>query len=393
MRKPAIEPAHASAAPQQPTRVWIIDATGRAADRLLPVLDTLDTRAECLGSYGVLATHLARPTTPAGPTIVVLANPATGLEDLRALTADHPGAVAVVLDERPTLDSAVEAMRLGAADLITADDSADELQAALGRAIDRARSEHRRDARVERLRGVCRRLNDARQQITSQVSGMCNDLVDAYQELSGQIDTLSLCAEFNGVVRQELDIESLLRVSLEFILAKVGPTNAAVFLPAATSEFSLGAYVNCDLASDAVEPLLDHLGETLAPRFEHRPGIHVFADRHETAQLFGGDPLWLEDRGTVVFPCHQDDECLAVVALFRDERQPFSADDAAALDMISRLFAAQLSRVIHVHHRHLPKDQWGWPSDELESVDDDQFDGLTDDEPNGWAEDDLDQAA
>ena len=38
-------------------------------------------------------------------------------------------------------------------------------------------------------------------------------------------------AEFGAVMNDELDLEHLLRKTLEFLLGKVGPTNAAIFLP------------------------------------------------------------------------------------------------------------------------------------------------------------------
>ena len=70
---------------------------------------------------------------------------------------------------------------------------------------------------------------------------------------------VTLASEFNSLIRQELDLESLLRVSVEFILGKSGPTNAAVFLPAASGDYSLGAYVNYDCPKDSAEVLMDQL--------------------------------------------------------------------------------------------------------------------------------------
>ena len=70
------------------------------------------------------------------------------------------------------------------------------------------------------------------------------------------------------------------------------------------------------------------------------------------------------------FSCRHDDECLAVVTLFRDRRTGFGEDHVATLDTISELFGGQLARVIHIHHRHLPKEKWGLSDDADDGADD-----------------------
>ncbi len=50
-------------------------------------------------------------------------------------------------------------------------------------------------------------------------------------------------------------------------------------------------------------------------------------------------------------PCSFDGECMAVLFLFRDAKEPFEDELAATLDSIRRIFAEQLSTVVRVHHR------------------------------------------
>src|SRR6185436_11876429 len=112
---------------------------------------------------------------------------------------------------------------------------------------------------------------------------------------SGQVLELSIASEFNGLIRQELDVESLLRTALEFILAKTGPTNAAVFLPATSGDFSLGAYVNYDCPKDTADVLLDHLAVVIAPRMEHQAELKSLATPEELAAFLGDDAHWLAE--------------------------------------------------------------------------------------------------
>ena len=86
----------------------------------------------------------------------------------------------------------------------------------------------RGEKKVQRLKRICRRLNSARQDANRQLDVLCNDLVNAYQELADQMSRVSLASEFSSLIRQELDVESLLRTTLEYLLTKTGATNAAV---------------------------------------------------------------------------------------------------------------------------------------------------------------------
>ena len=56
--------------------------------------------------------------------------------------------------------------------------------------------------------------------------------------------------------------------------------------------------------------------------------------------------------------------------LFRDGATPYSPEVLPLIRTMSALFAKQLARVIHVHHRHLPKDKWGHPGDPYGGADD-----------------------
>jgi hypothetical protein len=179
-----------------------------------------------------------------------------------------------------------------------------------------------------------------------------------------------IVTEFGGLIRQELDIESLLRTTLEFVLGRCGPTNAAVFLPTTSGDYSLGAYVNYDCPKETVDVLLDHLANTIAPRLAEGTNLIHLKDQISLARVMGEDAGWLGDSSVVGFPCRQEGECLAVFLLFRDRLSEYTPSLIEQLRTIGELFAAQLARVIRIHHRHIPKDQWGAIGDADDEADD-----------------------
>lgn len=185
-----------------------------------------------------------------------------------------------------------------------------------------------------------------------------------------------LADQFAVLVRGELDVEALLRQVLEFILAHVGPTNAAVFLPGASGEYSLGAYVNYSCPKETVEVLLDHLANIAAPRLESAVGLIHMTTPAQLQDHVGDSADWLNDSHMLGMACRspvassEPAECLAVFTLFRDRSMPFDQRHLPLLRAIGDVFGAQLARVIRIHHRHLPRDKWGSLGDPADESDD-----------------------
>jgi hypothetical protein len=270
---------------------------------------------------------------------------------------------AVVLTPEPSLELAVKVMRSGGVDLLGHDctDAAfAESVVAAGRRARLLRARARlEERRARRLRGACRELNRSRQTLMGQLANVCGDMAASYRDLSDQMKSVALASELNTIFRQELDLESLLRTVLEYTLKKVGPTNAAIFLPSQTGDYTLGAYVNYDCPRDTAETLLDHLSDIIAPAFESRDDVAVMRGLKDLRSEPGPAGEWLEDSAVAAFSCRVDGECLAVVVLFRDRRTPYAGSVPQTLKIIKELFAQQLSRVVKMNYRHLPKHQWG----------------------------------
>lgn len=299
-----------------------------------------------------------------------------GLELVRGLRELDGGLGIIMLARKADLDDAVNAMQVGVLDYIVGKIETTVLAARVEQAVDRARKLRNEQQRSERLRRVCRGVDvnhhpvGTHEEDAPDMAELDTDLATAYQHLSEQMAHVGMTAEFNSLIRQELDLESLLRTVLEFVLAKLGPTNAAIFLPSTTGDYSLGAYVNYDCPRDTAEVLLEHLAGVMPERFEEESRVVLMRSEHALVERLGDNADWLDGHAVACFACRHDDECLAVVTLFRDRRTGFGDDDVAMLDAIAELFAQQLARVIHIHHRHLPKEQWGLGAHEDDAWDD-----------------------
>lgn len=359
------------------TAVVLVSGTARRR----AILSCLKERGiACLAADGMA--HAAELMANADFDVIVMdgaragrsTSKAQAFTGVRKISTAHPGTGVVVMLDQPVFEDAIAVMQAGATDLVDAGTDAEELSrrvlAAAGRCgTARERWAHR-EQRAERLRRLCKGLNHSRHELSRQVSSLCENLAGAYRELSEQMTMITLATEFNSLIRQELDLESLLRVGVEFMLGRSGPTNAAVFLPAASGDYSLGAYVNYDCPKDSAEVLMDQLASSIAPRLDHHTGVVVMHTAEELREHLGDGAEWLEGMAVMAASCRHQGECLGVITLFRPRSQPFPAETATCFGVLAGLFAQQLSRVIHVHHRHLPKHKWGFPGDSADGADD-----------------------
>jgi DNA-binding response OmpR family regulator len=266
----------------------------------------------------------------------------------------------IVLGSSESNAEAVQAIRSGASDYLARPIDQNLLLERVDAALLAARSDRERTALVDRLKKICQELNTARHEIAAQVDTLCSDLAAAYRSLSEQVTEVATVSEYRALLQQDLDVEELLRTSLEYMLTKVGPTNAAVFLPDAEQQFGLGAYVNYNCPRDAINVLLDHLGRAICPQMAAETEIVKFDDAKEFASWIGLEASLLANSQVIAYSCRHEGKCLAVVVLFRSNAEPFADECAEMIDLLRPIFAEQLAHIIRIHHRASPQ----WPDDE-----------------------------
>ncbi len=262
----------------------------------------------------------------------------------------------------PTANDAIRAARTRVREIVPCENGGPDANAVL-RAVTLARASviraRARRERREKLNNKIRALREAHTNLLSQVGTMCAGMGETCRGLSDQLQRVALGAEFNALIRQELELEGLLRTTLEYVLRRAGSTNAAIFLPSSSGDYSLGAYINFDLPKDSAESMLEQLAGSLAPACEqHRELTFAGSAAELGVPELNGDH-WLSGSNLAVRACWSSQECIAVLAIFRDARNSFPTALHPELSIITDLFGAQLARVIKTHYRHKPKEEWG----------------------------------
>lgn len=266
-----------------------------------------------------------------------------------------------------SFDDAVQAMRAGASDIISGCLKTKEMHKRVRSAIMQHRAATARgmvhDDGVPPLEDVdpeAARLAAPRHRPSQLIAGTVGKARKIKDLPPTAAPTpVELGSQFSTLIRGELDVECLLRHALEFVLAQAGPTNAAVFLPAASGDYSLGAYVNFSCSRDTVEVLLDHLANVAAPDLESTIGVMHMQNDAAMEEHIGHGTDWLTGHNALAFCCRHDGECLAIFLLFRERHSPFPPALVELCSELAARFGEQLARVVRIHHRHIPKDKWG----------------------------------
>lgn len=351
-----------------PANVLMIgDGPADLADLLEP-LHRARHRITCCRTVKEAEVALESAETPID--LVVLDADHLTLAPLTYLAAGQPHLAVVPMATRPGAEDVLRAMRDGAVDFIDLPVTASAFSERIEAAVRNARRRLNRETRLARLKFICRQLNQARHDISEQLDHLCQDLVNAYQEMSEQMNEIAMASEYRTLLRQELDIEDLLRTSLEYLLGKTGPTNAAVFLPEDEATFSLGAYVNYDCPRETISSVLERLGEAVCPQLAEEVDPISFDDAEEFADWIGIESGMLSQSQVIAYPCRHEGECMAIVMLFRTNDKPFGESLPEVIDILRPIFAEQLATILKVHHRASSP----WPEeasdDELDFNDD-----------------------
>ncbi|MEM8739055.1 MAG: response regulator [Planctomycetota bacterium] len=282
----------------------------------------------------------------------------------------HTTATIVVADTAD-FDVAQAALRAGADDLIASPLAPRDLAPRVAHALNRKTRDKAHTQRIERLHRLCKKLNAARLEVSQQVDLLCNDLVTAYQELACQMQNVVQTSEYAELVQNQLDLETLLRATLEHLMAKLGSANAAIFLPATMDEYSLGGYVNYDRSPESAELILQQLGDHLAPRIAAVDDLVHLTEPQDLEEALGYDAGLLRDSALLAVPCMSEDECLAVLVLFREADQPFEEEHLDRVSALAPMLGDALEKIIRIHHRSVFAADPGSEFDDVPDYEDD----------------------
>ena len=282
-----------------------------------------------------------------------------GLELVAQWRRAYPNSEVIALSRSQRADVCLAAWRAGASDLLFQPLDRAAVHTCLTKVLERRAEKDRQVQRNQRLRKACRQLSKARKEIGSQVDLLCHDLVRAYQDMAKQLNQTQLSGEYAGSLGSDLDIEAMMRATMQYVLKKAGPLNAAVFLPDSEKNFVLGAYLDLDTSADTV--LVDVIGQTVAPHAAKAGKVVEFLDDSILNETFG--QAMLCGKSWMAAASYHRGDPMAVIVAFHSRQQPFAPAVRPTLESIAAVLGGRISRLVDIHNR------WHHLADESDNTD------------------------
>lgn len=279
-----------------------------------------------------------------------------------ALRSAFRFAAVVVVGSFPSAAQVAELFRAGITDWIEQEAWANDGKALcqISAAIERSLMDQVCAHRSATLEGVCRRLTNERKTLQEKLGGACANLADAEESARDREGIAAMQAECRTLLAQESEVEAIVELSTQYLIARVGTTNAAIFLKD-HGQYRLAGYVRDDLARRAAGGLIDHVASLWCERIAAHAGIIRFGPNEPPAAQFAEFCGVLPGRSVFAFACPNLDPIngSAVVVLFRDGQRPFSPELEKVARAVGPAFASGLARVRRILTRTQPQ----WPKE------------------------------
>ena len=197
------------------------------------------------------------------------------------------------------------------------------------------------------------RVVKAQAKLEAELESLAGGIEDACEETGGRLRKLVIEAEFRGLISQELCAEDALRTSMQYLIHKIGVSNAVVATPGLDG-WQLGAYVNVDAPRDATQDVVDRVLE----RADHFASANVIcANGTELQAKLDLDHPGLDGRTCVWTGSYDKAEAKASLLFFRNESSPFRQEDIETIDVISTLLGRQLGGLERIELRAQPEEE------------------------------------
>ncbi|MSQ90844.1 MAG: hypothetical protein EXS01_05560 [Phycisphaerales bacterium] len=285
---------------------------------------------------------------------------------VRALRKTFASAGIVIVGELPGAAQVTDFFRSGITDWIEPSAWSDEhaLQPRITCEIEKAVAARVALERFTVLEGACRRLTHERRTLQQKLGGACANLADAEENARDREGIAAMQAECRTLLAQESELESVVELSTQYLIARVGPTNAAIFLMD-RGQYRLAGYVRDDLARRAAGGLTEHLASAWCERIVAHGEVVRFGPCDPPSARFAELAGVLPGRAVFAFACPNLDPAhgTAIVVLFRDGARPFSPEFTKVARAVGPAFASNLARVRRVLSRAQPQ----WPRESPDS--------------------------
>ena len=210
------------------------------------------------------------------------------------------------------------------------------------------------ETRNKEVRRLYDEAHTAHGEAVEEIENLSHTLASGHCDQEQQLRLVAMAAEFRTLVSQELEVESMLRTSLEYLLHRLGPTNAAVYIREGDIGWGVGAYINYDRQGENFSEFLQTLGEQSCPLIAQEKSLRIFTDGVSFTNWIDADALDFDGCEVVAVGCFDGERCMAVIVFFRSDSKRFNNESTKIIESLSPTFGSQLGKILKIHRRAQP---------------------------------------
>jgi hypothetical protein len=184
-----------------------------------------------------------------------------------------------------------------------------------------------------------------------------DDFVTAFEAIDARTDAAVAAGEMRGLLGHDLDVDTLLTVATEHLLARFRPGNVAIWLCNGRGDHGLAAYGHCDVPRPRAESTLGLVGREVCPALPLEPVAQVFERALDmvAAPPPGGGVL--PGRRAMLCPLFHRGERMGAVMVLQDESAPFQLNAPETLGAIAAVVGEHIERITRIVVQRCS----GWP--------------------------------
>ena len=209
--------------------------------------------------------------------------------------------------------------------------------------------------RCERLESVLRQALSSRSAARAErdsararLRSAGDDFVVAFEAIDARTEAAVAAAELRGLLCNDLDIDTMLTVATEHLLARVRPANVAIWLCNSRGDYAVAAYGANSVSRARAEASLGVLGREACPHLGNEPVASVFDTATEMVTVPPPGGGILAGSRAIIAPLVFRGERFGAVLVFQPASEAWQPNAPEIVASIGAVLGEQIERITRI---------------------------------------------
>ena len=209
--------------------------------------------------------------------------------------------------------------------------------------------------RCERLEAVLRQALSSRSSARAErdsararLRSAGDDFVVAFEAIDARTEAAVAAAELRGLLCHDLDIDTMLTVAVQHLLARVRPANVAIWLCNSRGDHAVAAYGTNSVSRSRAEASLGVLGREACTHLGNEPVASVFESALEMVSVPPPGGGILAGSRAIIAPLVYRGERFGAVLVFQPESEAWQPNSPEIVASIGAVLGEQIERITRI---------------------------------------------